>query len=207
MKYSFETTVLLWQDDPELFENVKKVCKSLKLNIFNASVQEDILGVPYFFAILDGMRIKPELLKFLVDLLKGTKEKEFALLFTSPPSAKIPDALKKYVIKTPEIINFDFLKKNLYNKHFAILRHKGNKRAYDKTLFRLLKISFLLRDKSKFINIRELSNDFNVTERTIKRDLALLGDMGEDIRYDKDRNGHYLEFSHMDLQFQRYDQE
>ena len=204
MNYSHENTVLVWDDDPSILENVKKVCHSLKLSIYKADKLEDLLAVPYFFAVVDGTKLTKEFMTDLIEVIGKESEKEFAILLTKAIASQIPAKLKKYIILPIEVINFDYLKTNIYNKRFALLRHKKNKRTYDKTIFRLVYISYKLRTKRKYIYINELCKEFNVTDRTVKRDLVLLQELGEDIQYDRIKNGYFLAFSRMEIEFKEH---
>jgi len=51
MNYSYESTLLVWLDNPAILDMVKKVCTSLKLRIFNAEVYADAYAIPYFFEV------------------------------------------------------------------------------------------------------------------------------------------------------------
>ena len=56
-------------------------------------------------------------------------------------------------------------------------------RAYDRKLFRLIYVLREFHSKKK-VNTRELANEFNVSIRTVQRDLGLLQSLGECIDYD-----------------------
>jgi hypothetical protein len=204
MNYSHENTILIWDGNPAILADVKKVCHSLKLSIYKADKLEDVLAVPYFFAVVDGTKLSNEFMTDLIEVIGKESEKEFAILLTKPTTSQIPAKLKKYIILPIEVINFDYLKTNIFNKRFALMRHKKNKRKYDKTLYRLMNISYKLRTKRKYVYLSDLCAEFFVTERTIKRDFSLLEEMGEDIQYDRIKNGYFLEFSRMEIEFKEH---
>lgn len=199
MEYSFEKTVLVWVDDPATKELVKKVCNSLKLNIWDLNVPEDLLGIPYFFAVIDGEKLTEEILAWLKETIVWEQPKEFAILLTSPTKSKIPATIKKYFISPMDVTTYDWLKTQIFNRYFAIQRHKKTNKSYDKTIFRVVFISKTLLKKGAFVRVDDLCRDFGVTEKTIKRDFALLRSMGEDIVYDRDQKAYHLGSSWIDF--------
>ena len=199
MEDRFDNNVLVWVDDPAIKELVVKVCNSLKLNIWNLNVPEDLLGIPYFFAVIDGEKLTEEILAWLKETLVWEHPKEVAILLTSPSKSKIPVALKKYFILPMEVTTYDWLKTQIFNRYFAIKRHTKTNKSYDRTIFRVVFISKTLLKKGAFIRIDDLCRDFGVTEKTIKRDFALLRSMGEDIIYDRDKKAYRLESSWIDF--------
>ena len=65
MNYSHDTTVLLWSDDPSVSKMAKKICSSLKLNLYKVEIATDVYAFPYFFAIIDGKLLSQEMLSDL----------------------------------------------------------------------------------------------------------------------------------------------
>src|SRR5271157_1577980 len=126
MNYSYENTVLVWVDDDGILEIVKKVCSSLKLEIYQVNIPEDIIAVPCFFAVIDGTKLNKSSLNDMAQVIKYENQKEFAILLTQNPVCEIPSSIKRYFIPPIEIINFDWVKTNIFNKRFALLRHKKN---------------------------------------------------------------------------------
>jgi len=195
MKYSYETTIATWIDDKQLLILTKKIAKELKLNICEIEQETDIYGVPYFFGIIDGKKLTTSILKNLKEMIVTENSKEFGILLTSKADCKIPGAIKKFFIKQQEVISLEWLKTTILNKRYAIKRHKENKRSYDKTLFRTVFILRKLMMPRTILYMEDLCSEFNVSEKTIKRDINLLRSMGEEIVYDKNRNGYALVFS------------
>ena len=199
MNYSHENTVLLWTDDQAISETVLKVCNSLKLDPYKVKIPEDILAFPYFFAVIDGKKLNEDILNAIEEVISSENPKEFAILLTRTPTIKIPASIRKLFIFPIEVINYDWIKTNIFNKRFALLRHKNNKRTYDKTVFRIVWILKKLMKKNSILYLDELCREFNVSTKTIKRDFALLESMGEVITYDRLRKGYILEFSTLDI--------
>jgi hypothetical protein len=199
MNYSYENTVLVWIDDTSILDMVKKVCSSLKLNIYELEVMTDLIGMPYFFAVIDGSKLTKDILDDIEEFIKCENAKEFAILLTKDTDSKIPASIKKYFIPPIDVIVYDWIKTKIFNKHFALLRHKKNERSYDKTIFRVVYIIRNLMKNENVLYMDDLCREFNVTERTIRRDIALLESMGEDICYDRSKKGYYLKFSMLEI--------
>lgn len=66
-----------------------------------------------------------------------------------------------------------------------------NKHEYDKRIFRILAILKHLKTKGD-IDISKLAKEFDVTPRTLQRDIRILRDIGEEIKYDKQKKKYYL---------------
>ncbi len=195
MGYSYSNTIISWVEDKALLALINKTAKELKLNLLEVQVETDILGLPYFFAIIYGGNLNKKVLADLKEIISWEKPKEFAILLTSTSASKIPPAIKKYFLKPQEIINPAWLRTTILNKKIAISRHKDNKRSYDKTIFRTVSILRKLMRKNTVLKLDELCNEYGVSEKTIKRDFDLLNSMGEDIAYDKQKQGYVLLFS------------
>lgn len=199
MRYGYEDTVLVWVDDPNILEMVKKICSSLKLKIYELNTITDLVAVPYFFAVIDGSKLTKDILKAIEEFLIPENPKEFGILLTKNTDSKIPASIKKYFIPPIDVIVYDWIRSKLFNKRFAIIRHINNKRSYDRTIFRVVYIIKKLMKKGTVLYMDELCQEFNVTERTIRRDFALLESMGESIVYDRVKKGYYLDFSTIDV--------
>ena len=201
MKFKHDNTIITWIEDNQLAGLVKQTAKELNLNVFKAREETDIYAVPYFFLLIDGNNINNKILKILTEIIASENPKEFAVLLTTKPDCKIPGAIKKYFLKPQEVITPAWLKTTLLNKKHAISRHKSNKRAYDKTIYRTVYILRKLMRKNAVIFMDELCSEFSVSEKTIKRDIYLLNNMGEDIIYDRDKKGYVLKFSASEILF------
>jgi hypothetical protein len=195
MKKTYDNTIIAWVKDRQLLATINKIVKELKVNFLLVQEEEDIFALPYFFAILDGEYINDKILDDLIEVISNENPKEFAILLTSNTTRKIPSKFKKYFIKAPEEITPTWLKTLIINKKYAINRRKINRRSYDKTIFRTVYILKQLMQNNAVLKLNELCMEFNVSEKTIKRDIELLRVMGDSIEYDKVRGGYVLTFS------------
>lgn len=195
MKYSHDNTILIWSDDDNIKLLFKKLAKSLRLNLFDVGIETDIYAVPYFFAVIDGNKIKKETFLILKEVLIYENPKEFIILVYNNSNVKIPGSIKKYFKLADADLTEKYLRPLILNKHTAIKRHQKNKKSYDKIIFRTVYILRKLMQKNVILKIEDLCMEFNVSEKTIKRDIELLRSMGEDIEYNKSERGYYLKHS------------
>jgi hypothetical protein len=197
MKYSQNNTVLLWSNDKVVIKTVSSIVNSLNLDLYKAIVKEDLIGVPYFFAIIDVANLD---LNFFIDnkdffIPEDLKMFGIILLNTNKSNKiKIPRGLKK-IITTEEVLERDSLKTTILNKlHSAQKNNKNNRHDHDRKIFRLV---FMLRElmNNRVLRIEKLCDEFSVSEKTIRRDFDLLNSLGENIVYDKKKRGYCSEYS------------
>jgi len=192
MEYYWQTTILSWTNDEKVLSSLQNITKELNLNLYKAEVEQDLYGVPYFFVVVDGDKISKVILMNLKEIISNENYKELGILVIGDVSLKIPAAIKKIFIQTQEGVTRDFLKATILNKKFSINRRTKNKRSYDKTVFRIIYVLKKLMRPKELVKVEELCREFNVSEKTIKRDIALLRSMGEEIVFDKNRKGYSL---------------
>jgi hypothetical protein len=192
MEYYWKTTILSWTDNKNVLSSLKNISKELYLKLYKAEVEQDLYGVPYFFVVVDGDKLNKAILMNLKEIIFNQNYKELGILVIGNKSLKIPVAIKKFFIQTEEGVTREFLKATILNKKFSINRRTNNKRSYDKTVFRIVYVLKKLMRPTEILRVEELCAEFNVSEKTIKRDIALLRSMGEEIIYDKNRKGYSL---------------
>jgi hypothetical protein len=192
MEYYWKTTILSWTDDKSVLSSLKNISKELHLKLYKAEVEQDLYGVPYFFVVVDGDKLNKAILMDLKEIISNENYKELGILVIGNKSLKIPVAIKKFFIQTEEGVTREFLKATILNKKFSINRRTNNKRSYDKTVFRIVYVLKKLMRPMEIVRVEELCAEFNVSEKTIKRDIALLRSMGEEIIFDKNKKGYSL---------------
>ena len=97
----------------------KKIAKELKLDVLEAEVESDIYAYPYFFSIIDNRKLNKSILENLAEIESSQNPMGFGILLTSEWDFEIPSAIKKLFLKPPQIINREWLKTTIVNKHYA----------------------------------------------------------------------------------------
>ncbi len=197
MKYSKNKTVLLWSNDKVVIKTVGSIVKSLNLALYKAIVKEDLIGVPYFFAVIDAANLDLNFFISNKDFFTPEEPKMFGIILLNTNKlnkVKIPRGLGK-IITNEEVLEKDSLKTTILNKlHSAQKNNKNNRHVHDKKIFRL---AFMLRElmNNRVLRIDKLCDEFSVSEKTIRRDFELLNIVGESIVYDKKKKGYCSEYS------------
>jgi len=191
-----EDDVIIFTDDKEVISIAKKVIKELKLNLFIANRTTDLYAFGFFFGIVDPEKLDTDYFENFKEIHDTENPKEFAIILTKVPSKKIPKSIKRYFIHPiEEGIDYQQLKLAILNKRRAIIRHQNSSKSYDKELKRLFAILHMLQPEGSFVKLDDLCREFNVSPKTIYRDINLINEFGEDIQYDKGRKGYSLGYS------------
>ncbi len=190
--YGWDETVLVYSDDEKIIKLVNDVTRELKLKCYEAEIMTDVYAIPYFFGVLDPEKLEEGYFKVFKELWDAMNPREFAIHFTKLPTDKIPKNLKRYFIICTDPLDYQQLKLNILNRHRALMRHQKNDRSYDKKLFRLFYILRKLSPQGGMVYLNDLCQEFNVSEKTIKRDIELLRTYGEDIQYDSKKKEYFL---------------
>jgi len=188
-----EDDVIIFTDDKGVISTAKKVVKELKLNLFIAECTTDLYAFGFFFGIVDPEKLEVDYFENFKEIHENENPKEFAVLLTKIPRKKIPKSIKRYFIfPNEEGIDYQGLKLAILSKRRAIIRHQNSNKSYDKKLKRLFAILHMLQPEGSFVKLDDLCREFNVSPKTIYRDINLINEFGEDIQYDKARKGYSL---------------
>ncbi len=190
--FGWEETVIVFCDDPDIVKLTVQITNELKLKCFPAEVTTDLYAIPHFFGVVDPDKLEEGFYDIFREIYEMINSREFAIFLTKPPKVKIPRDIQRYFIISPDPPEYKQLKLHILNRRSALLRHQKNRRSFDKKLFRLFYILRKLSPEGSMVYLNDLCQEFNVSEKTIKRDIQLLKTYGEDIRYDHKKNGYYL---------------
>ncbi len=195
VSFSSDNAIVAYHLDKVMTDILSSIANKLKVTISWADCVTDLIAFPAFMNIVNPLKLTEkemdEVFQWFSFLEETGDPKGLCILFTSVPTFKIPAKVKKYIIKTPEIIDGDYLKLKILNKRTSAARHKNQHRSYDRKIFRILSILKVLKTQ-KVMHIEDMCNDFNVCPKTIKRDIDLLNALGEIIEYDKVKKGYVL---------------
>ena len=163
----------------------------------------DIVQAEYAKGFADGQAGKDpamtekemeEMHGFFSYIEEAEDPKSLCIIFTSEPPFKITKGVEKFIIKTPAIIDEGYLKLKILNKRAATARHNKQHRDYDRKIFRLLKMLKVLKSEG-VLYIADMCNEFNVSPKTVRRDIELWNALGEIIEYDQNKKGYILAYS------------
>lgn len=187
--YALEDTVIAFDLSLSLLEMLRTICQSLDVQIFETNCLTDLVAVPSFVGICDFTRAEPSDLLEHYGYFLEVADRDFMLLLTHPPPVPPPAGLHRNMIRTPPKFHEKFLESLIIRRRNAVQRRMKAMRHYDRKLARLF---YILRtiERQEFVSSRVLCNRFNVSPRTVARDMDLLMSMGEPIAYDPRRKGY-----------------
>lgn len=193
--YTKDETILLFNDDKEITSIVEKIAKSLRLKVYYGECETDLYAVPYFFSVIDTDKIDAECIDTLKELNYIGNPKELCLFLLK--QIKIPRELKRFVVFAQNNGKLEAqIRTEIVNRQSNIKKRKTDKKSLTRKLSRLYLIRRQLEPEGNYIRISDLAKEFDVSEKTIMRDLQFLRDEGgEDIKYDPQKKGFYLDNS------------
>lgn len=193
--FARDETILLLNKDKEITSIVEKIAHSLKLKIYYGEIVTDLYAIPNFFSVIDTDIFDEECLDILKDLHSFDNPKEFCLFLSKP--VHIPRELKRLVVFAQNNGKLEAqLRTEIINRQSNIKKRKTDKKSLTRKLSRLFSILRKLEPEGNYVRVSELSKEFDVSEKTIMRDIQFLRFEGcEDIRYDPQKKGFYLDNS------------
>ncbi|MFC1526530.1 HTH domain-containing protein [Candidatus Latescibacterota bacterium] len=188
--HTVEDTVLTYAVPPSVYRTLTKVCGDLRVKVYDAENLTDLVAVPSCLMVINLAKVDPAVVEETYSQLLEVAGKDIALLFTNPPPVQPPEPLRRHIVKSPEELDAQTLRFIIIRRMGVVKRHVKLARSYDRKLYRLLFILRAFQDKG-FVYSRDLCMEFNVSQRTIARDIELLITMGEQIEYDPRRKGYF----------------
>lgn len=185
-----ENDIIILSADKEIILLAEKVSKELKLNLIFSDDTIDLYSTGFFFGIVDPDKLDKDYFENFKQIHKNENPKEFCVLLTKP--VKIPKSIIRYFIIPKGSIEYQYLKLLILNRRSAILRHQKSNKTYDKKLMRLFAILKKLQPANSYVKLEELCQEFNVSSKTIKRDIEMINQWGEAIEYERTRKAYFL---------------
>lgn len=192
--YARENTVLVYLNDNIQSQVVKKVTSALKLKLYPANQEADIVAVPYFFAVIDSCYLHQNFFSGdYKECIQSEDPKQFSIVLVGKHRIKIPAALKRHIITT-DVLTEDWLKGVMLQKLKSASSKKRESGFQQKQIHR---IAYILRESihNNYLYIDQLCEYFDVSEKTIRRDFNVLNQIGEYIVYDARKKAYRNEFS------------
>jgi hypothetical protein len=187
--YSVDNTVLTYCVPPSTMATLKTVCDRTGIRIWDATSLTDVIAVPNFLIVADFTTVDQDALGMVYDFMMQVGDAD--ILLSPSPTVTPPAALKKHLVRPPDTLDAESLRFLLMRTKSAASRQVREARRYDKKLARLF---FILREirKTGFVQSKDFCEEFNVSSRTIVRDIELLITMGEPLEYDVRKKGYGL---------------
>jgi len=198
VNFSSNNTIVAYRLETAITDMLHSMANKLKVTICWADCVTDLIAVPAFMNIINPLDMTEHETDEMFQLFSFLKEtgdpKSLCILFTSILPFKMPKGVEKFVIKTPGTIDEGYLRLKILNKRAAATRHNKQHRDYDRKIFRLLKIMKVLKSEG-ILYVEDMCNEFNVSPRTVRRDIELWNALGEIIECDRNKKGYVLAYS------------
>lgn len=202
-----EEDVLVFVDNSEMYETISKIVNGLNLCLIDAAHTTDLYAIGAFCKIVDPEKVDSDYFDNLKDFLELENPKEFVIILTKP--VKLPRSIQKFFLIAEPNGKFESqLRTTLLNRRSNIISRKTDKKRYTKRLRRLFVILRDLQEEGSYKSIDSWMVDFDVSEKTIMRDLKLLKEEGhEDIRFNRKKRICYLDNSYLSTIETRFDKD
>jgi|GEM_PF-5082693 len=187
-----ENSVLIWTENSQLMKLTEKVaCKHI-LQLKEADCASDLIAIPCFFIIIDASLINKEAKELLHEMSKIMCENEQQILIIG--DVKLPKRLWKFVRQLNSLPTETELEK-LINRARELnpvfqrmkLNNQYTYKKFDHTKKRIFRVWFIYNEllkKDGYVNAYHYTTIFDVSAKTIHRDIAILRDFGCEIEHD-----------------------
>ena len=187
---SNSNTILVWTKSKTIIRITSEIAEELKLNIYKVAVETDLIAVPCFLMIVDTEKLKDDFLSDFNQIAKHMDSGVRSILVVGKRLMTLPFYVKLLVTYANRTITKDYLLK-------IINTARDTKRNVKQDMFkeRIHRIIFLykLLDEGKVIGTKEMCEFFEMSDRTLRRDIKILRDVcDKEIIFDKDYGYYFL---------------
>ncbi len=189
-----ENSVLIWTENNQLMTLTEKVINKLGIQLKEADCATDLIAIPCFYIILDSLKLSKESKELLHEMSKVMYDNEQKILIIGNSDFRIPKRLLKFVKRVDNIPTenelVDYITKaRVLNPVFQrkILHEQFNYRNFDHTKKRIFRVWYIYKEllkKDGYVNAYSFSTIFDVSVKTIHRDIEILRDFGCKIDYE-----------------------
>lgn len=169
--YTHLDTVFILDNREDMLKMIAGECRKLKVKLCVAQTLTEFLAIPFFLAFINPQAPSEDGWSRLAEWMEERDANHYKILLTEDPPGDAPRT--RSLVTTPKEITPDFIK-------FLILKTRASmrrtSRLWSKTERRIVRIMYMLRemDMGRTIRTAEIAREFDVTQRTIQRDIALM---------------------------------
>ncbi len=177
-------TILVWTKNKNILRFTSEIAEELKLNIYHATIETDLIAIPCFLMIVDTEKLKDDFLSDFNQIAKYMDSGKRSIMVFGKRIKNLPFHIKFLVTYANRAITKEYIL-NLVNK--AMNPKQNIKQVLFKQRIRRLIFLYTLLDEGKVLATKEMSELFEITDRTLRRDIKVLRDVcDKEITYDKD---------------------
>jgi hypothetical protein len=171
--YSATNTILVWTNNQNIIWFTSKIAEYLKLNIYHAEVETDLMAVPCSLMIVDTEKLKEIFLSVFNKIAKHMDAGKCSIVVFEKRLTNVPYYVKELVSYGNKTITKEYT-------HNLILKAMSPKKNIKQDVFRekIHRIIFLykLLNEGKDIVTNEICELFEISDRTLRRDIKVLRD-------------------------------
>lgn len=184
-KYSKANTILLWTKNQDIIKFTTDIAQELKLNIYNGKVLADLTQVPSFIIIVDT--------EFLIDnfqvdfnnYIRKEDSNRCSLVIVGKKLVGVPYRVKPLITYVEKAITKEYIH-SLIEKAMGPIKNPKQEK-FEQRVHRIIYLYILLNEGKKKVFTKDLIEHFQISERTLRRDIKVLKDVcDKEIVFDKD---------------------
>lgn len=165
---------------------VSKACAACKVEVYETDCLTDMIAVPSLLIVADLTGVVAEDVERLLGVWLSLDDPTMRVVLLGDVSIEIPPGLRRKIRIAPEPLSLDVIKFLILRQREALKRHLHMVSRFDRRIFRLMHILRELNVRRE-VSSHALAAKFNVSQRTVQRDIELLQSLGECIDYDDTR--------------------
>jgi hypothetical protein len=182
-------TILMWTKNPPISKFTLEIAKELKLNVHNIKTETDLLAIPCFLIIVDTEKLKTELLSDFNQIAKHMNPNECSIIVFGKRIINAPFYVKPLLTYANKAITKEYLEKLI--KKAMTFPKKIKQDMFKQRINRIIYLYKLL-DEGKVIETKDICFYFEISDRTLRRDVKVLRDVcDKEIMFNKD-SGYYF---------------
>ena len=182
-------TILMWTNNPLILKFTQEIAKELKLNIHHAKTETDILAIPCFLMMIETEKLKEELLSDFNQIVKHMNPSECSIIVFGKRLTNAPFYVKPLLTYANKAITKEYLEKLI--KKAMISTKKIKQDMFKQRINRIMYLYKIL-DEGKVIETKDICFYFEISDRTLRRDVKVLRDVcDKEIMFNKD-SGYYF---------------
>jgi hypothetical protein len=188
--YSTTKTILVWTKNKELISFASEIAEELYLNIYLAKDDIDLIAVPCFLMLVDTEKLRDDFLLGFNQFAKEMEPEKSSIIVFGKRLRNVPFSVRPLLKYANSVITkeYIFMLINKAMKPRMNIKHEIFKQRIHRIIY-----MYKLLDEGKVIISKEFSEFFDVSDRTIRRDIKILREVcDQEIFFDKDR-GYYLD--------------
>lgn len=179
---SYNTTILLHSNSVELKKYLHEICNEKKLVIANIKQEEDILAVPAFILFIDAKKINQKNHNYLNVISEDSDYSFFQIVVLGFYQNERFKLSGKNISNVEIILSKRQIEKLIKESQKTNERMSKKETLLKNKIYRIIHLHNFIKENKK-INIDELCITYDISKRTLRRDLKIIKDLYPDLDF------------------------